>query len=205
MTVRAVAFDYGGVLTYSSFAGFARYGDELGLPPDALVTYFRDDPQMALLELGEISVRDFMKYVCTDAEQRHGLRIDIRRLAAAAEENQRLDPLMLELVTEVGRTCTTALVTNNVKGATWRESFPFELFGLVLDSSALGVRKPDPTIYTALCDRLGLPPEQVAFVDDLDRNTEAAAALGLQAVLFTSREQCRADLVALGALAGQPV
>jgi epoxide hydrolase-like predicted phosphatase len=202
VTVTAVAFDFGGVLTYTSFGGLAAYGDELGLPPDALVGYFRDDPQMARLEIGEISGREFFKYVCVEAEQRHGRRLDIRRLGAAASEGERLDPLMLDLVEEVRARAAVALVTNNVAGAGWRGTFRFELFDVVLDSSALGVRKPDPQIYTALCEQLDRKPDEVAFVDDLARNTDAAAALGLHPILFTDRASCRAELVRLGVLSG---
>jgi epoxide hydrolase-like predicted phosphatase len=200
VTVTAVAFDFGGVLTYTSFGGLATYGDELGLPAAALVGYFRDDPEMARLEIGEISSREFFKYVCTDAERRHGQRIDIRRLALAAGEGERLDPLMLDLVEEVRKSCPVALVTNNVADAGWRETFRFELFDVVLDSSEVGVRKPDPRIYLALCERLGKDPAEVAFVDDLPRNTDAAAALGLHPILFTDRESCRAELVRTGVL-----
>jgi epoxide hydrolase-like predicted phosphatase len=196
--VTAVAFDFGGVLTRTSFGGLATYGDELGLPEAALVRYFRDDPQMARLEVGEISSREFFKYVCIDAERRHGQRIDIRRLALAAGEGERLDPRMLDLVEEVRKSCAVALVTNNVADAGWRATFRFELFDVVLDSSEVGVRKPDPQIYLALCERLGKDPSEVAFVDDLPRNTDAAAALGLHPILFTDRESCRAELARLG-------
>jgi epoxide hydrolase-like predicted phosphatase len=200
VTVTAVAFDFGGVLTHSSWAGLATYGDELGLPPEALVYYFRDNPQMARLEIGEIGGREFFKYVCIDAEQKHGRRIDIHRLGVAASEGERLDPLMLDLVEEVRKSVPVALVTNNVAGAGWRETFRFELFDVVLDSSEVGVRKPDPRIYLATCERLGKEPSEVAFVDDLPRNVDAAAALGLHPILFTDRESCRAELTRLGVL-----
>ena len=205
MTVSAVAFDYGGVLTYSAFKGFAEYATELGLPDESLVTFFRDDPQMALLETGQITSREFMKYVCIEAERRHGQRIDIRRLGAAAASGQVLNPAMLELVREVKQHSTTALLTNNVAEAAWRETFPFELFDVVIDSSAVGVRKPDPKIYAALLEKLNRPAAEVAFVDDLAINVDAAATLGISAILFTGLETCRAELVRLGALpAAQP-
>jgi epoxide hydrolase-like predicted phosphatase len=205
MTVTAVAFDYGGVLTHSAFQGFAEYGTELGLPEDALVTFFRDDPQMALLETGQITSREFMKYVCIEAERRHGQRIDIRRLGAAAASGQVLNPPMLDLVREVKARGTTALLTNNVAEAAWRETFPFDLFDVVVDSSEVGVRKPDPRIYEALLAKLDRPTSEVAFVDDLAVNVDAAAALGIAAILFTGLDACRAELVRLGALpAAQP-
>jgi epoxide hydrolase-like predicted phosphatase len=205
MTVTAVAFDFGGVLTYSAFAGFAEYGAELGLPDEALVTFLRDDPQMGLLETGQITSREFMKYVCIEAERRHGQRIDIRRLGEAAAQALVLNPAMNAFVEEVGKHCTVALLTNNVAEAAWRETFPFHLFAEVVDSSEVGVRKPDPRIYVALLERLDRPAAEVAFVDDLQVNVDAAAALGIAPVLFTGLETCRADLVRLGALpATQP-
>ena len=205
MAVTAVAFDFGGVLTHSAFAGFAEYGTELGLPDEALVTFFRDDPQMGLLETGQIRSREFMKYVCIEAERRHGQRIDMRRLAEAAARALVLNPEMIAFVEEVGRHCTVALLTNNVAEADWRATFPFHLFEVVVDSSAVGVRKPDPRIYEALLHKLGRPAAEVAFVDDLRVNIDAAAALGIRPVLFTGLEACRAELMRLGALpATQP-
>jgi putative hydrolase of the HAD superfamily len=199
--IGAVAFDFGGVLTHTAFGGLAEYERELGLPAEALVGHFRDGREMARLEVGEITSREFFKHVCVAAEGEHGRRLDIRRLAGAASAGERLNPAMLELVTEVRRQCRTALLTNNVAGASWRASFPFELFDVMVDSSEVGVRKPDPAIFRELLRRLELAPDRVAFVDDLPRNVTAAAALGIRAVTFTDEAACRAELTRLGTLA----
>lgn len=198
--VGAVAFDFGGVLTHTAFGGLAEYERELGLPADALVGHFRDGREMARLEVGEITTREFFKHVCVAAEREHGQRLDIRRLAGAASAGERLNPAMLELVTQVRRRCRTALLTNNVAGASWRASFPYRLFDVVVDSSEVGVRKPDPAIFRELLRRVELPPDQVAFLDDLPRNVRAAAALGIRAVAFTDEPACRVELTQLGAL-----
>ena len=198
MAVTAVAFDMGGVLTHTALGGVDRYATELGLPSGGLSAYFRNDPLMARLEVGEISAREFFKYVCVEAEAAHGRRVDIRRLAAAAEEGQMLNHDMLDLVAQVHERCTTALVTNNIVEATWRSSFPFELFDVVLDSSEIGVRKPDARFYEELLARLSRPPNEIAFVDDFAENLVPAADLGLAAVHFTSLEACRASLTELG-------
>jgi putative hydrolase of the HAD superfamily len=200
MTVTAVAFDFGGVLTYSAFGGLHEYEQRLGLPDGTLVRHFRDSTEMARLEVGEMSGRAFFKHVCVTVAEEHGVRLDIRELAGAAAEGERLNPDMLELVREVGKGCPTALVTNNVAAAGWRASFPFELFTVVVDSSDVGVRKPDPAIYHELLRRIDRAPQQVAFVDDLRRNVDAAEALGLHPVLFTDGARCRAELIRIGAL-----
>jgi putative hydrolase of the HAD superfamily len=80
----------------------------------------------------------------------------------------------------------TALLTNNAREweATWRVLMPFdELFDVILDSSAVGLRKPDPAIYRLTCERLGLDPAECLFVDDLECNVAAARALGMEALL----------------------
>lgn len=61
-------------------------------------------------------------------------------------------------------------------------------------SSRVGMIKPEPGIFQhALCE-LGLPPGQVLFLDDMPRNVHAALALGLQAVVFHSVEDCARQL-----------
>lgn len=80
-----------------------------------------------------------------------------------------------------------ALLTNNVKefGDAWRSMFPVdELFEVVVDSSAVGMRKPDERIYRLTCDRLGIEPADAVFVDDNHDNVAAARAVGMEAVQF---------------------
>jgi putative hydrolase of the HAD superfamily len=80
-----------------------------------------------------------------------------------------------------------ALLTNNVKewGDHWRATFPVdELFEIIVDSSAVGMRKPDPRIYLLTCERLGVAPEASVFIDDNAENVGAARALGMETVRF---------------------
>jgi epoxide hydrolase-like predicted phosphatase len=199
-SVLAVAFDMGGVLTYTSFGGLEEYGAELNLPPGHLTAYFRGHPQMMLLETAQITSREFFKFVCIDSERCTGVRLDIRKLAAAAARGEELDPDMLDLVSDVHRQCATALLTNNVAEAGWRTTFPFQLFDVVIDSSHIGVRKPDPRIYQELIRRLHLPACAVAFIDDLPENLPAAAQLGIRTVHFTGIGPVRDQLRRVGVL-----
>ena len=198
-----MAFDMGGVLTYTSFGGLEDYAATLGLPAGLLTGYFRGHPQMVLLETAQISSREFFKFVCIDCEQRTGVRVDIRALASAAARGEILNPEMLDLVSEVHETCATALLTNNVAEAGWRASFPFELFDDVIDSSEVGVRKPDPQIYAELVRRLDLPAGSIAFVDDLEENLPPAAELGIHCLLFTDVTSLRTALADVGVLHAQ--
>lgn len=80
-----------------------------------------------------------------------------------------------------------ALLTNNVKewGDHWKATIPLdELFPVVVDSSEVGLRKPDARIYELTCSRLNVEPQACVFIDDNADNVAAAAALGMEAVHF---------------------
>ena len=80
----------------------------------------------------------------------------------------------------------TALVTNNAAEFRehWRKSVPLsDLFHHVIDSSEVGVRKPDPKIFELALDRLGAPAERTVFLDDFQGNLDAAAQLGIHGIL----------------------
>jgi epoxide hydrolase-like predicted phosphatase len=199
----AVVFDLGGVLTVAPFAAVEVYGAELGVPSGVMSTYFRGDPQFSALEVGAITAREFFKSVCVRTEERYGCRVDIRRLAAAAEEGGNLNEDMVDLVRDLrGAGFAIGLLTNNVKEAqNWRDALPSELFDAVVDSSAVGLRKPDPAIYRETLDRLGRPGAETVFVDDFEENLPPAADLEMATVLFEDATQCRAALAALGVTA----
>jgi putative hydrolase of the HAD superfamily len=79
------------------------------------------------------------------------------------------------------------LLTNNVKefGDGWRSMFPVdELCEEVVDSSHVGMRKPDREIYELTCERMKITPEESIFVDDNADNIAAARAYGMEAVHF---------------------
>ena len=198
--IRTVAFDMGGVLTYTSFGGLEEYGTRNGLPAGLLTTYFRSHPRIAMLETGAITSREFFKYVCIDAQSRSGVRLDIRELAAAAARGEELNPTMVDLVRQIGERYRTALLTNNVAEAGWRATFPFELFDYVVDSSEVGLRKPDPRIYEELIRRTGGGARELVFIDDLPETLEPARQLGITAIQFTGVADLRSALAEFGIL-----
>lgn len=54
--------------------------------------------------------------------------------------------------------------------------------------------KPDAEIYECLMDTYGLNPEECIFIDDRKVNVDAALALGMQGIVFTSYEEVRKEL-----------
>jgi 2-haloacid dehalogenase len=76
-----------------------------------------------------------------------------------------------------------------------RTRFDFlDWFDGIVISGEVGLKKPETGIYRLLFERYGIEPGTTLFIDDLPENLEAAEAVGLTGVLFTSADQLRADL-----------
>lgn len=194
-TVKAVLFDFGGVFTDSPFHAVNAYGEELGVGPGVITrivfgSYERDgDHPWHQLERGELTLevaREQILQLGLESE----LHTDIYELFARMAGNNggaaQKQPLVDCVRSLKQDGYPTGIVTNNVKefGEGWRAMIPVdELFDFVVDSSAVGVRKPDPRIFEiALAQLSGLAPEEVVFLDDYQANVDAARALGMQGV-----------------------
>ncbi len=192
--IDAVLFDFGGVFTASPFRAFTDAGAKLGAEPGQLEAImfgpYHEDTNHSWhrLERGEISLETAQAEITAEGV-RHGLHFDpLEILFSIGGGGGGLREAFVTRVRELrGDGFRTALVTNNVAefSAHWRALLPVdELFELVVDSSEVGVRKPDPAIYHLALERLGgIAPERAAFLDDLACNVEAATAVGLHGIL----------------------
>ena len=141
-----------------------------------------------LLELGQLSLDDYLAGLVRRAPEIIGQPLDFEAFTTFASAM----PVLVQwpIVHRVRRLrddgMRLALLTNNIKefGDGWRTSFPVdELFGVVIDSSDVGLRKPDPRIYELTCEHVGVAPAGAVFLDDNDEHVAAAAGLGMETVL----------------------
>ncbi|TAM65267.1 MAG: HAD family phosphatase [Mycobacterium sp.] len=194
--IKAVVFDMGGVLTVDPFQACRDYAVELGIPADTFVDHLRG-PKFAEVETGDCSIRDFLKFVCRDVEVRLGTRVDIHRLGACLAAGQQVRPEMVALVHDLVRGgVKVGVLTNNAKEArSWWTSgvLPIESFAAIVDSSEVGMRKPDPAIFALTAERIGCRPDGLLYFDDSAENVAGAVASGLIARLFNSPGDCRRE------------
>jgi putative hydrolase of the HAD superfamily len=95
----------------------------------------------------------------------------------------------------------TAIVSNmgdTVHREMERELAWLSRFDVLVWSYQLRVAKPDPAIYWYVLEKLGTQPEETLFIDDRQENVDAAVALGMKGIVFTTVDQLRADLIANG-------
>ena len=148
-----------------------------------------DDDQWHQLERGEVSLESARDLILGIGEQ-SGLVVDIYVLflkMAATNAGAADRAPLVERVRELkAEGYVTGIITNNVAefGDGWRGLIPIdELFDFVVDSSSVGVRKPDPRIFQLALQQLkGLAPQQAVFLDDYQANVDAARALGLKGI-----------------------
>jgi putative hydrolase of the HAD superfamily len=199
--IKAVMFDFGGVLTTSPFESFALYERERGLPDGVIRRLNSTNPDAnawARLERGEIDVAGFCELFEAEAAAL-GFELDAMGVLSCLEG--RVRPEMLEAVRRCSESFKTACLTNNfgpVTG-TGRSGVAevYALFDAVLESSALGVRKPDPRFYEMACSSLDVEPAESVYLDDLGVNLKPAREMGMRTIKVTDARKALEELSAI--------
>ena len=192
-TPRAILWDFGGVILSSPFEAFNRYEAEIGLPKDfirGLNARNGDTNAWAKMERSEVSLEGFVTLFEEEARLQ-GHKLDGWRILQSLSGDIR--PQMVEALRRCKQAFRVACITNNMKhgegpgmarGADKARAVAeiMTLFEHVVESSKLGVRKPDPRIYQHACDLLGVQPEDCIYLDDLGINLKPARALGMRTI-----------------------
>jgi putative hydrolase of the HAD superfamily len=191
---RGLLVDFGGVLTTNVFESFRAFCRGEGLDPDAFLDLFRNDPdaraELRQVETGQIDENEFARRIGgrMGVQETDGL---VDRLFAGI----RPDGAMVAAVKRAKAAgVRTGLLSNSMGAGRYdRKSFP-ELFDGVVISGEVGLHKPQPEIFRLGAERVGLPPEECVFVDDLRENCEGAEAVGMTAVLHRGAETTLPEL-----------
>jgi putative hydrolase of the HAD superfamily len=200
--VRAVIFDFGGVILTSPFEAFARYERDHGLPEGLLRRLNATDPDTnawARLERSEVDWAGFADLYQAEARVA-GHEIDGRAVLGLLAGDVR--PAMVEALRRCHDRLKTALLTNNfvVPDATGqaqsegRMAELADLFDVVIESSKVGLRKPDTAIYELVCRELGVAPTEAVFLDDLGVNLKPARAMGMTTIKVDEPGRALAEL-----------
>jgi epoxide hydrolase-like predicted phosphatase len=178
--VRGLLVDYGGVLTTNVFDSFRAFCQNEGLDPET-VNCVRG------LERGELTETDFAErfgeLLELEPARRDGL---VERMFGHIEPDEEMVEALRRARAQGVR---TGLISNSMGAGRYDRSVFPELFDGVVISGDEGMHKPEPAIYELGCERVGLPPAECVFVDDLRENCEGAEAVGMTAVLHRGAER----------------
>ena len=195
MPIKAVVFDIGGVLEFNPDTGWRKKWQER-------LHLSIEDLDQRLKDMG----RDGSLGTCSEAEWLDGL------CEITGIDQGQADDFMKDLWEEYVGTLNvelasffsnlrpryqTAILSNSFIGARDREESLYhfeEMTDLIVYSHEVGLAKPDRRIYALTCERLGVRPEEMVFLDDLTANIAAAHEFGIHGILFTETSQAIADV-----------
>jgi putative hydrolase of the HAD superfamily len=193
MTIKAVFWDFGGVITSSPFEAFRRFERENGLPQDFLRRVNAVNPDTnawARFERSELDPDGFDR-AFEEETRAAGRPVSGRKVIELLGGDVR--PEMVRALKMIRERYRVACITNNVRAGQGpsmhlsperaREiSEIMGLFECVIESSKLGMRKPDPRIYQHACETVGVQPSEVIYLDDLGINLKPARELGMATI-----------------------
>lgn len=211
MAITAVLFDFGGVFTHSPFAAVDEYAGSIGAGAEEIHrlvfgAYDRDsDHPWHRMERGELTLDEGRREIA-GLSREAGREVDIFEvLALLGRGGGGVRQALVDYTRELNKDgYILGIITNNLREFRdgWRSLVPVdELFHFVVDSSEIGMRKPDPAIYRHALERAGVEPPGAVFLDDAPGNVRAAADLGLHAIHVSADE--RRTIAELRALLGR--
>lgn len=200
-SLQAVIFDFGGVLWDMRWDVARELDRAHGLPKSSVFETLYRGPAWGDIECGVGDPAMWTEGAHRELERRAGralprLHEEWRKVQAAIEAN-------IDLLGTLRSRYRCSLLSNadlSLRGRLEGELALHHLFDDIVVSAEVGMAKPAPEIFRLAADRLGLPPAACAFVDDWDKNVEAARAVGMAAVLHRvdRGHDLRAQLAALG-------
>ena len=191
-TIKAVIFDFGGVIITPITRQIGMIADDLGCSPTDLhhilmgPQFESGDHPWHQLERGEIEMHQLQPMLTPYAEAA-GLSFrgdEVEKLLAPGMYE--VNRYVLEHIDQLrGRGYKTALLSNSIKEfrPKLEEDVPPRLFDAYIDSSAVGMRKPEAEIFHHTLDALSLSnPQDAVFLDDFQGNLAGAEAVGLRII-----------------------
>ena len=191
MKYKAIIWDFGGVITSSPFEAFNQFEEANGLPKDIIRTINSENPDTnawAKFESNSITIDVFNDLFLKEAKAK-GFDIKGRDIIKLLKGSIRKN--MVSFLRELKSDFKLGCITNNVKSSSEENNDnetkeAMSLFDHVIESSIVGIRKPNPEIYMMSCDALKVSPDQCIYLDDLGINLKPARELGMTTIKAVS-------------------
>jgi putative hydrolase of the HAD superfamily len=192
--LRAVLFDYGGVLAAEAFReGLYAIARRQGLDPLEVHRLAMD----AIYDSGYIVGRGTEEGFWSLMRARAGIKGMDAELAGEILPRFIIRPHMIEAVRRLRRMGIIVAIlsdqTDWLERLEARDRF-FGEFDRVFNSYRMGKGKRDPTVFADAVAALGVSPREALFVDDMPANVERAREQGLRGIVFEDEEQFLAEL-----------
>jgi epoxide hydrolase-like predicted phosphatase len=211
--LRGLLVDYGGVLTNPLPEFMATWVEADGIDPDRFAELMRrwlgpgaEHNPVHDLETGRIGAAEFERLLAAeligqattgDPDRSEGQADRAAGMLTRMFAGMRVEPSMVDVVRAARAAGVRTGLLSNSWGLDYERDGWDALFDAVVISGEVGLRKPDPAIYTLAAQRLELPPAEIVFVDDLRPNVRAAVAAGMVGVQHVDLETTVSELEVL--------
>jgi len=194
--IKAVIFDWGGVLIENPTEGILRYSREvLGIGAGCMLAAYRK--LIPYLQEGRITEEEFWKGVRRRTGAKGKLPASLWLEAFEHSYAEKGDVFAVARQLHASG-CRTGILSNTEKPARpIMTGEPYRIFDPIVLSWEVGSSKPQKKIFEVLIEILALPPSEILLVDDVEANIQAAGDLGLQGHLFTDAGTLRKALAGL--------
>jgi len=183
-TVRAIFFDFGGVIARLDRGLLAELEVRYGLPKGSFIKALYTIPEWRAAEIGEGTEEAWVAAVRRKLDEFAGRPLpDIRSEWAVMWRT--LDADVLRLIERLGGRYDVGLISNSTPRleGELRDRHKIDgLFKVIVNSALVGIAKPDARIYQLAAERMGVEPSACVHIDDLARNVEGAREAGFQAI-----------------------
>ena len=192
--IKAIFWDFGGVITSSPFEAFNVFEKNNNLPLDFLRKVNStnpDDNAWAKLERSEVNLEEF-DLLFEEESNKLGHAVKGKEVIALLQGQIR--PEMVNALQKIKGKLIQACLTNNIQSLK-KETFEennvsvsgkheeiMKLFDFVIESSKVNLRKPDPAFYKLACEKAEIDPFEAVFLDDLGINLKPAKILGMKTI-----------------------
>ena len=189
MNYKAVIWDFGGVITSSPFEAFNKFELDNNLPKDIIRTINSENPDdnaWAKFERNDIDINEFDTLFSKEADKK-GFQISGKQVVKLLSGDIRKS--MVDFLLSLKENYKLGCITNNIQNSKDdkvnhlnQASQVMKIFDHIIESSRVGLRKPDPKIYYMSCNALGVRPEECIYLDDLGINLKPARKIGMTTI-----------------------
>ena len=199
--IKAVFWDFGGVITSSPFEAFNKFEIDNNLPADFLRLVNSTNPNdnaWAKLERSEVNLEEF-DLLFEEESNNLGHAVKGKEVIALLQGQIRSE--MVKALQKIRGNLIQACLTNNIRSlkeeafeegnvsVSGKHDVIMDLFDFVIESSKVNLRKPDPAFYKMACEKASIEPSEAVFLDDLGINLKPAKNLGMETIkVINSRD-----------------
>jgi putative hydrolase of the HAD superfamily len=184
--IKALIFDFGGVILDMGWHKMAEIESRYGMKPGSFRSALWGHETWKQREIGLGTIEDYQEAVKREIEAAAGRPVP-EAIADWLAYKRVLNEDLLNLAARLRGEYKIGLLSNadeQLERRLQEDLRIFDRFDVVINSARVGFAKPDPRIYALACERLGVEPAEAVFVDDLQRNIDAATAVGMHGIHY---------------------